>query len=1007
MAIPTRRQYGIDHAMASASLRGMIEQTKQKSSLTLTSFEPIGGLNRGATNLKSKFLTMSVGLFMLLRLGSVYAAAPMPADGQFNVSLNGPWRFKLEQENGKSKRPAAYGQKYPLELPATFEVFYGTDYVENASWHDLKVPGNWEIAGYSPATYYQPDNASGFYRKRFVVPESWQGRLVKVNFDGVQNGAEIWLNGQPVKAGEPSWGRDNYHESGWTAWQADLTPMVKFGQENLLALRVNKNTRSVDLDRGDYFFLGGVYRPVTLFSVPQTHIEDFSVRTRLLDDGRAEVKTLVTVTGEAPDQAKVSVRLEGENVVSGTADAQGSVELSQIVSHPRLWSAEFPNLYAMEIALADSAGHSTERLSRQIGIREVTVTNGLLLVNGTRVKLTGICRHDVSATDGTAVGEALWTKDLTLMKAANINAIRCSHYPYGSGFYDLCDKMGFYVLGELPYCWVGPPTMIENCPGDDPAMTPAFEQRARETVLRDKNHPSIIVWGIGNENYGRTVLKNLQRAADLARQLDPTRPRLVSGCLADKYHVEMDDTHYPTLKMMTNDINNQTRRAKWPMMYSEHPNVYDVRRGADYGALDLWTAVMTRTWALIWDCDSIPGSFLWEWQDRAVADKCKTKLYDFDPATGVSYVKNKGLVDGWRNPRPDYYAVKMEYSPIKMGREADMVSKPGSAVLSITNRYSFTDLSDLDVKWRLLRNGISVADGAAKLKLAPLSSGREEIPLPADALRKSPDTLRLEFDDPRGWNIVTSQFDLVKPKPFSIKGTPLPRDLPFPRLNLIGEAQISDPMKHLPTERFDSFLRNVKVEPSESTSLALGRVKSMEADILLRTDPPQIVGRVRAHFAKGVFGYHIDWTGPDTWIQELGWIFEMPNAYDRFSWQRQAVWSYYPDTNIGRPAGTALPDSANAHVTKIDRPDAFDFNSSKYNCYWASLTDDSGRGLCVQFAPEDHYAVRGGFGGDGSYTLVVNKQASPPRENNIVPDFFLQLKKGDTVDGSFLVGSRK
>jgi beta-galactosidase len=461
------------------------------------------------------------------------------------------------------------------------------------------------------------------------------------------------------------------------------------------------------------------------------------------------------------------------------------------------------------------------------------------------------------------------------------------------------------------------------------------------------------------------------------------------------------------MKMMQDDINDKKRRAQWPKMYSEHPNVYDVRRGTDYGSLDLWTAVITRTWALIWDCDSIPGSFLWEWQDRAVADKCKTKLYDFDPATGVSYVKNKGLVDGWRNPRPDYYAVKMEYSPIKLGRQADMLSKPGSAVVSLTNRYSFMDLSYLDTKWRLLRNGVSIAEGPANLKLAPLTSGTLEIPLPAQALRRSPDSLRIEFNDPRGWNIVTSQFELMKVEPLSIKGTPLPKDLPFPRLNLVGEAKTSDPNKHLPTERFNSSLRNLKVEPADARSLALDRLKSMEADVLLQTDPPQLVGHLRAHFAKGVFSYHLDWTGSNTWIQELGWTFEMPSAYNRFSWKRQAIWSYYPDTNIGRPAGTALPDSANAQVTKVDRPDAFDFNSSKYNCDWASLTDAGGSGLCIQFAPEDRYAVRGGFGGNGSYTLIVNKQASPPRENDIVSDYYLQLKKGDTVDSSFIVGSHR
>jgi beta-galactosidase len=597
---------------------------------------------------------------------------------------------------------------------------------------------------------------------------------------------------------------------------------------------------------------------------------------------------------------------------------------------------------------------------------------------------------------------------MNLMKEANINAIRCSHYPYGSGFYDLCDKMGFYVLHELPYCWVSPPMMpMDDFPGDNPEMTPAFEQRARETVVRDKNHPCVIIWGVGNENYGKRNSRNLQRAADIVREMDPTRPRLVSGVFATRYGVELDDCHYPNLEMSRDHVKDKNRREKWPLVYGEHPNIYDVRRGADYGSLDLWTAVITRTWDIIWNCDGIAGSFLWEWQDRAVADKCKTKLYDFDPATGVSYLKNKGLVDGWRNPRPNYYAVKMEYSPVLAAREIDMTSKPGSAILNITNRYSFTDLEYLKTRWYLLKEDKSIAEGETKFKMAPLASGAVELPLPKDAMAKSPESLRIRFDDPRGWNVVTCQFELVKPEPLTIKGSPIPGGMPFPDFNLVSEEKRPDDRKHLATDRFRASLRNVKTEPVNCAGTALGDITALEADIWLQSDPPAFVGHLRANFADSVFSYRIDWTGPDTWIQELGWIFEMPNACNRFSWKREAVWSYYPDTHIGRPSGTATPDSANVHVTRIDRPDAFDFNSSKYNCTLASLTNEGGSGLCLQFKPEDHYAVRGGFGENGSYTLVVNKQASPPRENNIVSDYFLQLKKGDAIEGSFIVGSIK
>ena len=141
--------------------------------------------------------------------------------------------------------------------------------------------------------------------------------------------------------------------------------------------------------------------------------------------------------------------------------------------------------------MKDARGDTAETVSKRIGIREVTITNGVLLVNGVPVKLAGVCRHDVFPSEGTAVGPELWRKDITLMKGANINAIRTSHYPYGAGFYDLCDELGMYVADELPYCW---------CPTDTDVLKSAFEQRARETVRRDKNHPSVILWTIGNEN---------------------------------------------------------------------------------------------------------------------------------------------------------------------------------------------------------------------------------------------------------------------------------------------------------------------------------------------------------------------------------------------------------------------------------------------------------------------------------------------------------------------------
>jgi len=933
-------------------------------------------------------------------LSSTVTAAIIPVDQSHVVSLDGQWRFKLEQAQPRTNN---WGTQLPVDYPAAFEPFFKADYKEDAGWHDIKVPSNWEMAGYSPATYGQPDNASGFYRKWINIPADWAGRIVKVNFDGVQNGAEIWLNGQPVNVTEPSWGRSNYHESGWTAWQADLTPAVKFGEPNLLALRVTKNTKSVDLDTGDYFFLGGIYRPVTLFSLPQAHIEDITIQTRLLPDNKAEVKVIAVVSGPAK---QVFIQLRGFQPM-GVAVTDNQAVLTQIVPNPRLWSAEHPNLYPINISLQDNTGKTVEHVVRKVGIREITIKNGVLLVNGKPVKLEGICRHDVSARDGSAVGPDLWRKDLLLMKAANINAIRTSHYPYGSGFYDLCDEMGFYVADELPYCWA---------PTNDASLEAAFTQRARETIARDKNHPSVIIWAVGNENKDGC---NNQTVADLVKKLDPTRLRLVSCKNADLYGTDFDDSHYRTPKNMLDAGEDKERRQKWPFIYLENPNVWDVRFGADFGSLDRWTDVLRRVWDVTWKFDTLPGSFLWEWQDRAVADKCPTKLYQYDPVTGIQYVKTKGLVDAFRNPRPDYYAVKMVYAPIVAGRSLDPSTHPGTAVIDVTNRYSFTDLSELNTNWKLTKDDNSLGSGTEHLKLAPMTSGKVRLDLPIRAMAKA-DTLRIDFNDPRGWNVVSYQFALAA-KPITSKfDQALPVGLKFPRINLVVNAT----PKNMQCDPYRAELKNVKIQPVDSVSSGselLGKVRSIDADIIMRRDlandkaakdHPElngVVGHVHAEYADNQLRYELEWTGPRSEIQELGWVLDMPKAYDHFSWNREAIWSVYPEKHIGRPAGTALPDSANVHLTDITRPDAFDFNSTKYNCNWATLTDASGQGLRVEFDANQRYQVKAGFGADGGYTLVVNKQCSPPVDisSSTVSDFYLWLSPGDKIEGAFKIGSNK
>ncbi|HEV2207514.1 MAG TPA: glycoside hydrolase family 2 TIM barrel-domain containing protein [Verrucomicrobiae bacterium] len=941
---------------------------------------------------------IACGLYLSVSPVALAELVPIPSQSEYAISLNGVWRFKLEQAPPPPRFLGVSGRPIPIEYPTNIEPFYLDDYREDSGWHNLRVPGNWEMAGYSPATYDQPDNASGLYRLKFKVPARWQGRLVKLNFDGVQNGCEIWCNGQLVPVELPSWGRTNYHESGWTAWQADLTSAVKFGAANLLALRVVKNTKSVDCDTGDFFLLGGVDRPVTLFSIPAAHLADFSVRTTVAADRSAEVKVLAQLS-EANQGAKLSMRLEGQPPLEAEPDANGQVELTQTVHDPKLWSAEFPNLYSLSLEVKDGEGKVLERVSRRIGLREVSITNGIFCVNHVPVKLAGICRHDIYPTLGTAITPEIWKKDLTLMKGANFNAIRTSHYPYGSGFYDLCDELGFYVIDEEPFCWV-------NC--DDPELKPAFAQRARETVARDKNHPCVVIWGVGNENHpGR----DNALAARITRELDPTRPRLISCQHADDgtEQVEFDDAHYVTPQQI-HRAESDPRRDRWPMIYTENPNVWDVRLGPDYGSLDLWRAVIVRTWRELWNDDHVSGTFLWEWQDRAVADKCPTKYYYYFPATGINLVKVKGVVDGFRNPRPEYYHIKMAQSPVALSAKPDLA--PDAVTFEITNRYSFTDLKVLTVNWELSQSGRKLAKGSAKLSCVPRSQGQVRLSVPAAALAGA-DTLRLEFEHPGGWNVLTCQY-LLKPIVHPPPEVQAVTGITFPRFNFVTGKVVGDGKGWRRLDRQTGELANIKLQrkglaaegvtASKLAATPLAQVEKFEADVLVR--PGSVpAAHLEGELSGGKMTYRFTWLGNKSDVYELGWIFTAPKGCDRFSWDRHAPWSYYPPDHIGRPDGTARPDSARVDLTKVERPDAFDFNSTKFNCNWASLTDAHQRGLCFVFSPGQRQHVRGTLEASGHCGLVIDRCYSPPRDisSRIVPDLYTVLSPNQTVTGTFQI----
>lgn len=412
--------------------------------------------------------------------------------------------------------------------------------------------------------------------------------------------------------------------------------------------------------------------------------------------------------------------------------------------------------------------------------------------------------------------------------------------------------------------------------------------------------------------------------------------------------------------------------------------------------------------------DTIVGTFPFEWSDRAVDDPNSNASYSewestgvqllyYFPATGIHLLKMKGMVDGFRNERPNVYETQMIYSPIQvtnvLTESSDEVSFP------VTNLYSFTDLSYLTMAWKLERAGATIASGNANASLPPRSHGMVTISVPPSALAYA-DTFQVDFIHPDGRDIVAHQFALTNTAASSQLDPALPAGLPIPTFNLITRNTVTDPGYWETVLRYPASLTSVVLTPANATNLS--QLQSLSATVIGGTNGTQVLGQLQAQYADNQFSYSLQWSGYTWEVQELGWFFQMPTNCDQFSWNRAARWTVYPSYNIGRAAGTATPDSTNADYTRMDLPNAFDFNSTKHDCNWASLTTAGGAGLMVEFDPTQRFHCRAGAANSGGgYILFVNQQVSVPNDfsTSVVPDLIMTLSAGNEVQGSFTVGS--
>ena len=660
-------------------------------------------------------------------------------DSAYYRCLDGRWRFTLV------KTPEAAGTAF---------VEQGFD---DQAWAEIDVPGNWTMQGYDKPIYtnvkmpipceppYVPaaDNPTGCYRTQFRVLQAWNGRETFICFNGVESMFYVWVNGRFAGMSKDS------------RLPADfcITDFIKRGS-NTLAVKVVRWSDGSYLEDQDHWWMAGIHRSVYLYSTSRVYIRDFAVRTLLDDRYNAEVQVKVDVANTGRKEFASGHALEMElygptgKVVPGshcTTCVQNAsaawpegpeTTLTCSVRNVKKWSAEKPQLYTLLLKLRNPKGRTIELTSCRVGFRQVEILNRELLVNGQPVLVKGVNRHDHDEKRGKTISEQAMRADIELMKQFNINAVRTSHYPNDERFYELCDEYGMYVIDEANI----EGHAISNGVGRDPRWAQAVLDRGMRMVLRDKNHPCVIAWSLGNESgYG----ENHTALAGWIRAHDPTRPLHYEGTTwSDRDSRPATDIlcpMYPTIERILawarnpwvdQKVNEQqghpgpTEREYRPLIMCEYAH-----------SMGNSTGNLKEYWQAIEQTHGLQGGFIWDWMDQGLlqttADGQEYWAYggDFGDSINDKNFCINGLIWPDRTPHPAMYEYKKVIQPI--GIRASQKDIRGGHI-HVRNKQFFTDLRDYVGSWQLSVDGLVMEQGTlGRLKVAPQEETTVKLELPS------------------------------------------------------------------------------------------------------------------------------------------------------------------------------------------------------------------------------------------------------------------------------------
>ncbi len=645
-------------------------------------------------------------------------------------SLNGQWQFQFSPSSDA--------------VPTGFER---PDY-DASAWKSIKVPADWQTEGYDQPRYNNivypfpanrpliphATNPVGSYRRDVVIAPGWQGQDVILHIGAAGSAYQVWVNGQSV----------GYSEDSKLPSEFDVTRYLKPGK-NTIAIQIHRWSDGSYLEDQDFWRVSGIEREVFLMAAPRTRVRDTFVHAGLSDDYRDGVLGLdLAVTPGAATSARYALMdgerqvLEGRVAVPAGKDER-IVKLAGRVPGVKPWTAETPNLYRLVVELTDAKGKVIQSTAQSIGFRTVAIKNGLVSVNGKPITIRGVNRHEHDPQTFHVVSHESMERDIRLMKGANINALRTSHYPNDPYIYELADRYGLYVMDEADieshaYMEQGnnhPESRAKFQVGFDPAWKDAHVSRVVNMVERDKNHPSIIFWSLGNE---AGIGPNFEAAAAAAKARDPNRLISYLGWgtfdgVTDhrpNYYADIYAPMYDPVVKLEDYATNWN--FKQPMIQCEYAHMM----GNSGGNLkEYWDTIYAHP-------NKLQGGFVWDWVDQSMYRYTKDgKRYwgdggEYGPNPGGDIEFGDGLLQSDRTPNPAFYELRKVYAPVQFdGFDA------ATGKVTVRNRHDFRDLSGFDFDWTVEENGIAVASG----KLPGLTTAArtaETITLPIAAVTRKP-----------------------------------------------------------------------------------------------------------------------------------------------------------------------------------------------------------------------------------------------------------------------------